>query len=70
VTTEEKQAVEATRKLRLPNYVANYVANGRRLGHELVSQGCARFRCVICNQNAYMDEPSNLSYYQCKGETP
>jgi hypothetical protein len=65
-TEEEKAAVDATRKLRLPSHVANYCAFARRDGHELVSQGVCLFRCVKCNQHAFMDEPNHLTYYACK----
>ncbi len=67
-TWEEQVAADATRKLRLPSHVANYVATARREGHDLVSQGCALFRCIKCNQHAFMDEPNHLTYYACKSK--
>lgn len=63
---EELDAVEETRKLRLPEPTAHFVALGRSLGHQLVSQGCGLFRCVACNVHAFMDEASTLSWDKCK----
>lgn len=46
--------------MRLPEHIKFNVATTEALGHKLVSQGAARFRCTRCNKAAFMDLPGGL----------
>jgi hypothetical protein len=46
----------------MPKYPAHIQAQvdaAERMGHKLVSQGCALFRCTLCNGKAFLDEEAS-----------
>lgn len=41
--------------MRLPKFYKIQVEEAARQGHKLVSQGCALFRCTVCDQKWFLD---------------
>lgn len=46
--------------MRLPKHIKANVDAAERMGHKLVSQGCAMFRCTGCDAKGYMDIPHQM----------
>jgi hypothetical protein len=45
---------------KLPKSVRNGVFLAEQRGHDLVSLGCAQFRCVKCNERGFCDDGGRL----------
>jgi hypothetical protein len=54
----------------MPKYPAHIQAQvdaAERMGHKLVSLGCALFRCTLCNVKRFLDEEAAaLTRDKCK----